>query len=40
MSVFMKNFYPIKLFKSGFVLNVRWLEEHGFGMLHHIYAKF
>ena len=33
----MKNFYfPLKLLKSGFMANVRWREEPGFGMLHHI----
>ena len=38
MSICMKNFYfPMKLFKSGFVANVNKREEPGFGMLHHIY---
>ena len=36
MSICMKVFcLPIKLFKRGFVANVKWREEPGFGMLHH-----
>ena len=37
MSVCMKKFYfPIKLLKIGFVANVKWREEPGFGLLHQI----
>ena len=34
MSFCMQSFYfSIKLLKSGFVANVKWREEPGFGML-------
>ena len=33
MSVYMNNgYYPIKLLKSGFVANVKWRKEPGFGI--------
>ena len=39
MSICMKNFnFSIKLLKNLFVANVKWREEPGFGMLHHIYG--
>ena len=41
MSIRIKNFYfPIKLLKSGFLANVKWREEPGFGMLHHNFSSF
>ena len=37
MSIYMNNFYfPIKLLKSGFVAKVKWPQEPGFGMMHHL----
>ena len=36
MSTCMKKFYfHMKFLKSGFVANVKWREEPGFGLLHH-----
>ena len=31
-----EKIFDNKLHKSGFVANVKWREEPGFGMLHHI----
>ena len=28
-----------KILKTGFAANVKWKEEPGFGMLHHIYQR-
>ena len=42
MSICMKKnyYFPIKLLKSGFVANVKYGEEPGFGMLHHKYSSY
>ena len=39
MSVCIKKYFQTNLLKSGFVTNVKWREEPGFGMLHHIFKK-
>ena len=33
-----KCYFSLQLLKSGFVANVKWQEEPGFGMLHHIWS--
>ena len=38
MTSCMTNYFPVKLFKIGFVANVKWQERPDFGIWHHIFT--